>query len=406
MTSTDERPLTGLRILDFSRVLAGPYLTQLFAALGADVVKVESPSGDPTRIQGPPIHRDASYYFHGTNRGKRSLVLDLESTAGRDLARKLASSAAAIVENFRPGVLGRLGLDPADLRRADPGLVVLSISGCGNDAPPGDRDRPSFDLSTQARGGAISINGRPGELPSRLAIPMGDLAGAFFGGIALLASLLRSARGGRGATIDVSLLDSQVALLGTWISLASLSGRSPGPIGSAHASAMPYDVYEAADSPFVVAVFTDRFWLPFTEAIGRAELSGDARYSTGALRVANRADLDADLRPFFKTRNRAEWLQAFARRGVPADPVASILEALRDRALEHRGMVRWDSEGDSRLAEVAFPALIDGNVGFAGAAPEQLGGDRDSVLRDWLALNPSEIAELESANAFGSPARG
>ncbi|HKD99563.1 MAG TPA: CoA transferase, partial [Planctomycetota bacterium] len=211
------RPLAGVRVLDLSRVLAGPFLTQMLAALGADVVKVEAPDGDPTRHLGPPEVDGASYYFHGANAGKRSLRLDLRSEAGRRVARELARRADALVENFRPGVLEWLGLSVAELRAANPRLAVLSISAVGADAPEGERDRPSFDLCVQARGGTMSVNGQAGGSPTRLGIPMGDLAGSFYGAIALLAALVARARGGEGTWIDLSLLDAQVALLGTYL---------------------------------------------------------------------------------------------------------------------------------------------------------------------------------------------
>lgn len=394
-------PLAGIRILDFSRVLAGPFLTQSLAALGAEIVKIEPPGGDPTRHLGPPEFRGASYYFHAANGGKRSVVLDLATESGRAVARRLARESDAIVENFRPGVMARLGLDPIDLRTELPKLVILSISGFGADAPVGERERASFDLTVQARGGSLSLNGWTGGRPVRLGIPMGDLAGAFFGGMALLSALLQRARTGRGEWIDLSLLDAQVALLGTWASLASLSGRSPGPAGSGHPSAMPYDVYDASDGPFALAVFTDRFWPPLCDVVGVPAFANDPRFRSGADRVRHRDEIDAVLRPLFRTRTREEWLGDLRWAGVPVEPVSGVLEALVDPAILHRGAVRWEKVGDSALAQAAFPAAFGGSFGFAGPAPASLGADRDHVLESWLSLSRPEIRSLEDAGAFG-----
>jgi crotonobetainyl-CoA:carnitine CoA-transferase CaiB-like acyl-CoA transferase len=286
------------------------------------------------------------------------------------------------------------------LLRSNPRLVVLSISGLGADAEPSERAQPSFDLTIQARAGAMSINGQPGGAPTRLGIPTGDLAGALFGCIGILASLLRRERTGAGQIVDASLLESQLFLLGTWISLASLGGAAPEPAGSAHPSAMPYDAYEAADGFFVVAVFTDRFWPPFAEAIGRADLAANVNYATGPERVRRRADLDAILRPLFRSKPRADWIAQFRERGIPAEPVATIPEALADPVLRARGMLR-SSSGSPALARIAFPAKFDGAAFFPNDAPAALGSARDAVLAEWLGLSRSEIGRLEQRGAFG-----
>jgi crotonobetainyl-CoA:carnitine CoA-transferase CaiB-like acyl-CoA transferase len=391
-------PLAGVRVLDLSRVLAGPFLTQMLAALGADVVKVEPPDGDPTRALGAPEVDGASYYFHGANAGKRSLCLDLRTEAGRAIALQLAKRADALVENFRPGVLERLGLPVEALRAANPRLVVLSISAAGADAPTEERERPSFDLCVQARGGTMSVNGRPGGGPTRLGIPMGDLAGSFYGAVALLAALLGRERGRQGTWVDLSLLDAQVALLGTYLPHAALTGKSPAPQGSGHLSAAPYDAYEAADGWLVIAVFTDRFWRPFLEAMGRVELGSDPRFAGAEARASHRAEIDGWLRPLLRTRPREEWLRRLREAGVPAEPVASVLEAMSDPAVVARGAV---VSKPGTIPSVAFPARWDGAVEPVGSAPAALGRDRDGVLASWLGLDRAAIDAAAREGAFG-----
>lgn len=399
-------PLSGIRVLDFSRVLAGPFLTQCLAALGADVVKVEAPGGDPTRGLGAPHFRGASYYFVGTNAGKRSIVLDLKVASGVELARRLAVTADVVVENFRPGVLEALGLGWKRLQEANPRLVVVSLSAFGLDAPHGERARPAFDLTIQARAGVLSIQGRSAMdgLPARLALPMGDLSGAAFGCMATLVALVARERTGVGTRVDVSLLEAQMAFLGPWLAQASLSDRPPTTVGSGHASAMPYGIYECQDGLLAVAVFTDRFWIPFLKAIGREDLTAEGAFATGPDRVRHRATLDAILRPLLQSKPRATWLERFVACGVPAEGVSDLRQALRDPVLAARGTIREESDGTRSLAQLAFPATFDGNRCFAGRAPVKLGGDRVGVLESWLGLSPQEQRELACAGAFGPEA--
>lgn len=418
-------PLAGLRVLDFTRVLAGPYLTELLAALGAEIVKIEPPDGDPTRHQGEPTADGASYYFHGCNAGKRSVVLDLREEAGRELALRLVEKADVFIENFRPGVLDRLTLGSDAIRARNPRCIQLSISAFGKDADPAERDRPSFDLCTQARGGTLSINGDPNGPPSRMAIPMGDLAGSFYGAIALLSALWRRDRvsadppkinitnnSPTGELIDLSLLDAQIALLGNWVPLSVMTGKSPGPVGSAHASAAPYDLYQASDGYFVVAVFTERFWPLFAKAVSLESLLNDPRFVNSNARVAHRAELDSILRPRFLLQTREYWLSRLREADVPAEPVANVLEALRDPAYSRREMLKYDlythkagGEGESRqVPRAAFPAKFNHKTYFPSRrAPAALGGDTGAVLLEWLDISPSERERYHSRGAFGPP---
>ncbi|MFN0208038.1 MAG: CaiB/BaiF CoA transferase family protein [Planctomycetota bacterium] len=390
-------PLAGLRVVDLTRILAGPYLTQMLASLGADVVKIEPPGGDPTRNQGSPDVSGVSYYFCGTNGGKRSVVLDLKNPDAQLLAVEIIKNADVIVENFRPGIMDKLGLSLERLNVANPNLIVLSISGTGSGA---DHDQPSFDLCTQARGGSLSLNGEPGRLPVRLAIPMGDLAGSFYGAIAILACLFQRERrrngnnanvnntktpdgAGEFHALDLSLLDAQVALLGNWVPFAMLQNRAPAAVGGAHTSAAPYDVYEASDSPFAVAVFTEKFWLPFLRAVDLLTIQNDARFVNSDKRVAHRSELDAILRPHFKKRARAEWLTKLRAADVPAEPVANVLEAANDPAFRARGMMQQLELGGSAFPQVAFPVRHNDNVYFPGHPPLEIGKDTETVLSDW-----------------------
>ncbi|GAA2063039.1 CaiB/BaiF CoA transferase family protein [Leifsonia soli] len=324
-----ERPgagvLQGIRVADFSRVLAGPYATMMLADFGADVIKIESPGGDDTRAWRPPVD-DAgeSTYFGAVNRNKRSVVCDLATPDGLATARRLARTADVVVENFRPGVMERFGLDEASLRPANPRLVFCSITGFGREAGAA---LPGYDLLVQAVGGLMSITGAPDSEPSKVGVALVDVLTGLnaFSGI-LLALRQRDAMG-RGSRVDVDLLGSLLAALTNQASGTLATGRSPARLGNAHPSIAPYELFRAADREFVVAVGNDRQFSAFAGVLGRPLLADDARFATNEQRVRNRQALRGLLEPLLAARTAADWVDALTLARVPAGLVNDIGEA-------------------------------------------------------------------------------
>ncbi len=333
--------LRGLRVVDLTRMLAGPYATMLLADMGAEVIKVEEPGGDPIRRMGPPLEPDGrSPYFMAVNRNKKSVTLDLRSAPDRERFLGLVRTADAVVDNFRAGVMERLDLTPARLRAARPDLVTCSLTAFGADGPY--RDLPGFDLVLQAMGGGMSITGEPGRPPVRSGIPIGDLAGGLFVAMAVCAALLHRERTGEGQHIDLALLDVQVSLL-TYVAQYYLTdGRVPGPIGSAHQSVVPYQAFVTADGSVVVAAFGEHFWAPVCRAMELEELV--ERYPDNAARHAHREEVIDRLQRRFLERGTDEWVAALWAAGVPGGPVNTVDRVLRDPQVRHRGMVVSDGE--------------------------------------------------------------
>ena len=335
--------LRGFRIVDLTRMLAGPYATMLLADMGAEVIKVESPEGDPMRSMGPPFEPDGrSAYFMAVNRNKKSVVLDLRDERDHQRFLGLVRTAEAVVDNFRPGVMQRLRLTPQHLTAVRPDLVTCSMTAFGGDGPY--RDLPAYDLVLQAMGGGMSITGEPGGRPVRAGIPIGDLAGGAFAALAVCAALLRKERykTGHGQHIDLSLLDVQVSLLTYVAQYFMTDGRVPGPIGSAHQSVVPYQAFQTADGDVVVAVFGEGFWAPLCRAMGLEGLIH--RYPDNAARRAHREEVVDLLQRRFLERTTDEWVEAIWAAGVPGGPVNTVDRVLRDRQVRHRGMVVSDGE--------------------------------------------------------------
>jgi formyl-CoA transferase/CoA:oxalate CoA-transferase len=393
----------GVRVLDLSRMLAGPYGSMLLADLGAEVIKIEEPrGGDPMRVMGPPFLSESgeSAYFLAINRNKKSVALDLECPDGRAVFFDLCRVADVVWENFRPGVMARLGCAPEHLRTLNPRLVVCSISAYGQDGPY--RDWPAFDLALQAMGGAMSLTGEEGRPPVRMGLPMGDLAGGMFGALAVAGALLQRARTGEGTTIDLSLLDAQVSLLTYVAQYYWADGRVPGPVGSGHASVVPYQAFASRDGFLVVAVFAEKFWSGFCRAIVRPDLAGDARFDTNQKRVAGKAELVSELERVFATRPTAEWLTRLQAEGVPAAPIQRVDQVLRDPQVVGREMV-VDLEHPKlgRLPTLGTPIKPAGAPPFRPASPPALGEHTDAVLGSLLRYPPDRIAGLRRAGAVG-----
>ncbi|WP_310467633.1 CaiB/BaiF CoA-transferase family protein [Sphingomonas sp.] len=396
-------PLAGLKVLDLSRVLAGPWCTQLLADLGAEVIKIERPQvGDDTRHWGPPWHGEGdakvAAYFLATNRGKKSAAIDFAQAEGADLVRKLALTSDVVVENFKVGGLHKFGLDAASLRAANPRLIVASITGFGQDGPYAER--AGYDYIIQGMGGLMSITGEPdgapGGGPMRVGVAVVDLFTGLYTTVAILAALNRRHSSGEGGHIDMALLDTQVAMLANQASNALISGRDPPRQGNTHPNIVPYQPFAAADQPIIIAVGNDRQFARLAAMCGHPEWTSDARFATNAARVANRDAIVALVGDCIREKPAAEWLETLEASGIPAGPINRISQTLADVQAKHRAMVR--TIGGVPL--VGSPVRIDGERADAELPPPGLGEHTDEVLAG-LGLDGDEMARLRAAAIVG-----
>ena len=388
----------GVRVLDLSRMLAGPYGTMLMADLGAEVIKIEDPEGgDPMRQMGPPfLPGGESAYFLSINRNKKSVALDLTHPSGREVFLDLARVADVVWDNFRPGILERLGCPHARLHELNPRLICCSISAFGQAGPY--RDWPAFDLALQAMGGGMSVTGEEGGAPVRMGLPIGDLAGGMFGAFAVAGALYRRERTGQGTLVDLSLLDCQVSLLTYLAQYFWTDGKVPGPMGSGHSSVVPYQALPAADGYLVVAVFAEKFWAGFCRAIDRPDLQHDPRFDRNAERVANRALLIPQLEALFRTRLVGEWLARLQQEGVPAAPINRLDQVLEDPQVLHRRMVvTMDHPRHGPLPALGTPVKVDGRLGLEVEPAPALGQHTGELLRGLLGYPDERLAALRDA---------
>ena len=396
---TFDRPLSGIRVLDLTQFLSGPYATQIFADLGADIVKVEPPQGDPIRVVPPHFVGEDSVYYLCINRNKRCVAVDMKMEAGRELVKKLALECDIVMENFRPGVLERLGLSADALRKEKSSLIWCSISGFGQDGPY--RNKPAYDMIVQALSGGMSLTGEAGGAPVRAGIPIGDLAAGLYAGIATLAALNRRHRCGLGDTIDVSMLDCQAAMLCYQAAYYMHSGVVPGRQGRGHESIPTYRSFEAKDGiHIVITANTERMWQGLARALGHEEWLSDPRFTTNKERLANKPALVPMLEEAFRTRNADEWVSILEREEIPVGVVNTLNRAMNDPQIRHRNMVLDLKSGDGKKASVTGnPMKFKDTAPEAHDYPRALGADTAAVLKDVLDLKPDEIAELVRSKA-------
>ena len=395
--------LAGLRVLDLTQVISGPYATQILGDLGAEVIKVEPPQGDLARHMPPHFVGEDSVYYVSLNRNKRSLAVDLKRPEGLDVVRRLALASDVVIENFRPGVLERLGLSMDALRAERPDLVWCSISGFGQDGPY--RDKPAYDMIVQALSGGMSLTGEPGRTAVRAGIPIGDLAAGLYAVIAILAALRRRDATGRGDVIDISMLDCQAAMLTYQGAYYLHSGQVPGRQGSGHDSIPTYRTFQAGDGrEVVVSAISERMWQGLCRALGREDLADDPRFRTNRERHANRHALWPELEAAFRTRAADEWVPRLEREEVPVAVVNSLDRVMQDPQIRHRGMIAELDAADGRRARVMADPLAFREAGHGpDRFPPRLGEDSASVLRDALGLSDAEIRELVASGAVVEP---
>lgn len=405
-------PLSGLRVLDLSRILAGPTATQLLGDLGADVVKIERPgTGDDTRGWGPPFLRDAqgretreSAYYLSSNRNKRSLAIDLASEAGVALIRRLAREADVLVENFKVGDLAGKGLGYEVLAAENPGLIYCSISGFGQDGPYAGR--AGYDFLIQGMGGLMSLTGRPdaeGGEPTKAGVGIADVMCGMYASNAILAALHHRGATGQGQYIDVALLDTQVAWLINQGVAYLTDGEVPPRRGNAHPTIVPYNAYPARDGAFILAVGNDAQFARFCEVAGEPALARDPRFARNADRVRNRAALEPEIERLTASRDKAEWIAALEAAGVPCGPINDVGEVFDDPQVRYRGMriaMAHESSATGEVALIGNPLKLSRTPVAYRRAPPRLGADAASVLSDWLGLGDGEIDELVRGGAI------
>ena len=403
--------LAGVRVLDLSRVLAGPWCTQTLADLGADVIKVERPgTGDDTRAWGPPYLKDdagadtseAAYYL-GANRNKRSIAIDIAHPDGQALIRRLAAQVDVVVENFKVGDLARYGLDAQQLRAASPGLIVCSITGFGQTGPY--RDRAGYDYAVQGIGGLMSVTGErddlPGGGPQKVGVAVADLFTGLYASIAILAALRHRDATGEGQVIDMALLDTQLAMLANLGANYLCTGQAPGRMGNAHQNIVPYQVFEASDGHVILAVGNDSQFAKFSQIAGRPDWSADSRFSKNAERVRHRDLLVPQIADAIKTRSKSEWLAALETAKVPCGAINNLAEAFADPQVQARDMtVAMPHPLTEGLRLVASPIKLSATPVAYRHAPPLLGQHTRELLRE-AGLDEAEISALQETGALG-----
>jgi crotonobetainyl-CoA:carnitine CoA-transferase CaiB-like acyl-CoA transferase len=384
-------PLAGLRVVDCTHMLAGPYCTWVLGALGADVIKVEMPGrGDFTRGVAPFLDGQ-SIYFLSVNRNKRSLTLNLKAEAGKALFRRLVETADVLVENNRPGVMARLGFDYLRLAALNPRLVYASVSGFGQTGPY--HTKPAFDVVVQALSGMMSITGEPDRPPARVGASIGDIGASLFAAIGILAALQERSRTGRGTYVDVAMLDSQFAILENAVARFLNAGDVPRRLGSRHPLIAPFQAFPTSDEPLVVCVDTEEQWMRLCQALGRPDLLSDPRFADGNARVRNHAALEPILVEVFHGRGRKEWLAALEAADVPCGAINSIPDAVDDPQVVARGMI-VEVPGDGTPGRFSGIPIRTPTFGPGGERPAPRLGEHTKAILGELGVTPEAIAEL------------
>ena len=387
-------PLAGIRVVDLTRILAGPYCTQALADAGADVVKVEEPGkGDDTRGWGPPFVEGESTYFLSVNRGKRGVTLNLKDPRGHDLLWRLVDHADVLVENFRPGTLDRLGFSYEAVHTRRPTLVYASVSGYGPDGPWGGR--PGYDAVVQGEGGLMSITGAPDGPPFKVGASLVDVLAGMTAFQGILLGLLERHSTGEGTRVEATLLESLLPTLTYQASAWLLAGKVPTRLANRHPSLAPYETFAAEDGHVVVGVGNETLWRSFCAVIGREALADDPRFDTNARRVVNYDALRAVLAPILESRTVDHWMTALAGAGIPCGRVRTVAEALESPQVAARGLLlEVDHPRAGRGRYVGSPIALGARGRGSSRPPPLLGQHTEEVLREWLGLSPAEVGDL------------
>lgn len=394
--------LNGIKVIDLTRVLAGPFCTMILGDLGADVIKIEAPEGDEARNFGPFV-KGESAYFMSINRNKRSMVLNLKDPRGREILKELVRQADVLVENFRPGTTAKLGISYEELYPLNPRLIYASCSGFGQTGPY--RGRPAYDIIIQAMGGIMSITGQPGGEPTRVGASIGDITAALFTVIGILAALAERERSGKGQYIDISMLDCQVAILENAIARYSVAGEVPKPIGNRHPSITPFTTLRTRDGYIVIAVGNDNLWRKFCEAVKRPDLIDDPRFKTNPLRTQNWDELYPILCSIFSEYTSEEALAVMEAAGVPCGPLQDVGQVFHDPQIRHREMVLpIEHPVAGSLWMAGTPLKLSRTPGKIARPAPTLGRDTYAILRE-MGYSESQLKELEAEGVITPKAK-
>lgn len=392
----EQKPLRAVRVIDLTRVLAGPFCTMTLADLGAEVIKIEVPGrGDDSRGYAPVMPGGDSGYYYSVNRGKKSVTVDLREEEGAEILRGLAAKSDVVVENFSPGTMERFGLGYSRLAALNPAIIVCSISGFGQTGPMASA--PAYDIVAQALGGMMSITGYSGGDPLRAGVSVGDLCAALYALVGIMAALRTRDATGKGQHVDISMLDCQVALLEDALARYSVTGKVPGPLGTRHPSITPFQQFRASDAHFVAGAGNEAIWLRMIDAIGRPELKDDPRFTRNADRTAHHVELEKILSEHFATRPRAYWLEKLEAAGVPCAPIANVEEVTQNAHLQdHRMILRANHPTFDNLIVPGTPLRNPGSTAVPNTRSPRLGENTDEVLGAVLGLDKTRLAALRS----------
>jgi len=402
VTQQQDQPrlLEGVRVLDLSRIIAGPFCSQILGDMGAEIIKIEQPGvGDDSRTWGPPFKRGESVYFFSINRNKKSVTVDMKHPRGKTIIRELARRSDVLLENFKPGTLAKLGLDWEDLRGDNPRLIFCSISGFGRTGPSAERG--GYDVIVQAVGGLMSITGNPDGPPVKVGVAMTDICTALYAHGAILAALYARDRTGEGQRIDLSLLETQIAALINIASSYLNAGEVPGKWGTAHVNIVPYQAFKMQDGYMVIGAANDRLWVKLCEVIGLPEVGRNPKYAANAQRVEHREEIIHLLENRLITKTRREWEAILAPLGIPCGPINQMDEVFSDEHVRHLQLVL-----ESRHPQVGMIRMVRNPVTFSRTpvdlrqAPPKLGEHTEEVLRGILGYSAVELEDLRSAGAI------
>jgi len=384
-------PLEGIRVLDFSRLIAGPYCTMLLGDMGAEVIKVEQPGkGDDSRAFGPPFINGESVYFFSFNRNKKSITINLKTEEGKDIIRELIKKSDILVENFRPGYMEKIGFGFDDVHKLNPGLIYTSVSGYGHTGP--DKFRPGYDVVAQGMGGLMSLTGDPDGPPYKVGTSLADIMGAIYAFQGTLLALIARQRDGKGQRVDVSLLDGQVSLLTYQAGIYFSTGKSPTRKGNQHPTISPYETFKASDEYINIGVGNDKFWHVFCELVSLKDIEYDQRFATNPKRVENRDELFPIIQKIIQEKTAEEWLKLFDEHGIPSGPILSVDKVLTHPQVLARDMVveiPHRKAGNIKLTGI--PVKLSDTPGSVKLPPPLLGEHNEEIFTGILGYNKEQI---------------